>query len=203
MKRDSDSLEVIPPTEGLSVSTMEGLSSPPMKKICLDERQSTATDRMEGVTKTAMNLLSSSGLSSPPMKSPIPYTTGGAEVAEGGASPQPATEAEEKEAEATSLPESTRQFPCVWLNGAGGVDTSPTKPAYDNMPIVSFNEIRPGSYGDLHLVLILVYLDLQCRLVTELTLNSRNKSRTTNESVSMTAMIYCVCCEIIANVGKL
>ena len=71
------------------------------------------------------------------------------------------------------------------------------------MPIVSFNEIRPGSYGDLHLVLILVYLDLQCRLVTELTLNYRNKSRTTNESVTITAMIYCVGCEIIANVGKL
>ena len=137
MKRDCDSLEVIPPAEGLSVSTMEGLSSPPMKKICLDDKQSTAADRMEGVTKTAMDLLSSSGLSSPPMKSPVPYTTGGAEVAEGGASPQPATEAEEKEA----LPESTRQFPCVWLNNAGGVDTSPTKPAYENTPIVSLNGI--------------------------------------------------------------
>ena len=137
MKRDSNSLEVIPPGEGLSVSTIQGLSSPPMKKICLDGQKSPAIERMEGVT-TPVNMLSSSGLSSPPMKSPIPYTTGGAEVAEGGASPQPATEAEEKEAEATSLPGATRQFPCVWLNGTGGVDTSPTKPAYDQMPIVSY-----------------------------------------------------------------
>ena len=132
MKRDSDSLEVIPAGEGLSVSTMQGLSSPPLKKMCLDGKKSPATERME-------NMLSSSGLSSPPMMSPVPYTTGGAEVAEGGASPQPATEAEEKEAEATSIPGATRRgFPCVWLNGSGEVDNSPTKPSYDQQPIVSF-----------------------------------------------------------------
>lgn len=146
MKRDSDSLEVIPPGEGLSVSTVQGLSSPPMKKLCVDGKQNpSAADRVDGVT-TPVNTLSSSGLSSPQMKSPIPYTTGG-EVAEGGASPQPATEAEEKEAEGTVLPGGTRQFPCVWLNGAGGVDTSPTKPTYDQTPIVSFVMIQKCGYS--------------------------------------------------------
>ncbi len=137
MKRDSDSLEVSDPGEGLSVSTavsVQGLSSPPMKKKCVGVE---STDGGSGPDP-----LTTSGLASPPAKSPVAYTTGGAE---GSASPQPAAEAEDKETAAAEGSASVgggvagRQFPCVWLNGAGGVDTSPTKPMYDATPIVSFS----------------------------------------------------------------
>ncbi len=143
MKRDSDGLEVIPPGDGgglsVTVATVQGLSSPPMKKACLDGAPGPGSG-------PGPEVLSTSGLSSPPMKSPagVGYGTGsasgGAEVADGGASPQPAAEAEEKDDVADMTPTTCtggRQFPCVWLNGAGGIDTSPTKPAYDVMPLVS------------------------------------------------------------------